>query len=156
MSSILFRANRQRVTDTSGVLALLRIESASFGAPFLLANDTQSWVSNGDTYIGFPFAVKLPNDKDGENAVLELEIDNLGFDLTAELESKAPGVPVRGTLILADRATPNIHDFRFSGELINVSGSQETINAQISNAHKLDRSVTLLRHNPQTSPGIFS
>lgn len=47
------------------MLVLVEIRHQDLGAPIRLANNTEDVISNGDTFIGFPFEIELPGDEDG-------------------------------------------------------------------------------------------
>ncbi|KKW67389.1 hypothetical protein AAV94_11150 [Lampropedia cohaerens] len=154
--STTFRANRQRVTDTSGVLVLVEITHPQFSEPLRLANDTQNWVSRGITYVGYPFEVQLPNDAQGETPQARIVIDNLGGDMLAELESWQPGEPIMCKLIVTDRSSPDVHEITITEPLNVVSADAATVTCSIGLDYLLRRSAVLLRHDPATSPGIFA
>lgn len=155
MSEQLFRRNRQRVTDLSGVLVFLKIEHATFSAPFLLVNDSQNHLSNGLTYVGYPFGFKLPDDRKGENPRVQLAIDNVGRDITGELEGLAPGSTVMATVMVADRSAPDYYRWVTKMPLSTVQVTPELVTANVGVDFLMRRSAVLLRHDERTSPGIF-
>lgn len=154
--STVFRANRQRVTDTSGLLVMLEITHPQFSAPFRLVNDTQGWASQGVQYVGYPFELQLPNDSQGETPQAQLTIDNLGGEMLAELEALTPGQTMTATIILADRSTPDVHEFAITEPINSVSVDVATITATVGMDYLMRRSAILLRHDPATSPGVFA
>lgn len=151
-----FRANRQRVTDTSGVLVLLEISHPSFSQTLCLANDTQDWTSQGVLYTGYPFELQLPNDSQGETPQAQLVIDNLGGEMLDELEAMPPGQPVMAKIIVTDRSTPDVHEITITEPVNTVAADAATVTCTVGLDYLMRRSAVLLRHDPSTSPGIFA
>jgi hypothetical protein len=92
------RTQLQATSDPHGVLELLQIDHASFASPVRVCNDTRDWTIGGVTYVALPFVCKLPNDARGENPRAQLQIDNVGRELTAAVLDgpdgpRALGVP---------------------------------------------------------------
>lgn len=150
-----FIENRQRVTDTSGVLVLLELTAPSMGATLRLVNDSQDWISNGESYVGFPFRFKLPDDTAGQAPRAVLEIDNVGRDMTADLEGLQPNEILTATIRIVDRDDP---DDVFQTMVLPVYGV--SVNQQVATAHLgvdyiMRQAAVTLRANPYTLPGIF-
>jgi hypothetical protein len=155
MTSASFTAARQRVNDPSGVLELLEITHASFSGPARIVNDTRDWISNGVTYVGLPFRFTYPQDKAKEAPRSTLEIDNVGRDLTAELERLPPSAIVMATVRLVDRASPNTIEWEWTVPMTNVSVNAAVISASLGVDFLMRQQAVRLRHDPNTSPGIF-
>jgi hypothetical protein len=156
MTSAAFNASRQRVNDPDGMLELLEISHASFSGPAYLVNDTRDWVSNGITYTGFPFRFTFPQDQAKESPRSTLEIDNVGRDLTGELEGLPPSAVVMATVRLVSRATPDTVDWAWTVPMTNVSVTAAVISASLGVDYLMRQAAVRLRHDPITSPGIFS
>lgn len=151
-----FRRNRQRVTDSDGVVVLIEITRSSFSAPFRLANDTKPWVSQGVTYVGYPFAFTLPDSADGESPKMLLEMDNTGGDILRELEAiNEPGEEMWCNVYVVDRSMPDIHTLKFSLPIAVVSVDSASISARPSMDSILNRSAVTMRYDKRTAPGIF-
>jgi hypothetical protein len=150
-----FIANRQRVTDLSGVLAFLEITAPSFGATLRIVNDTQDWDSNGHTYIGFPFRIKLPDDTAGQPPRAQLVVDNTGRDLLADLEALQPNEMVTAKIMLADRSNPNAIFQTMHLPLTRASVNAATVSADCSVDYIMRQQAVRIRYNPFTAPGLF-
>lgn len=150
-----FQERRQRVTDTSGVLLLLELAAPSFSEVLRLANDTQNWESNGETFTGFPFRFKLPTDASGQPPKAVLEIDNVGREITADLESLQPGEIVTATLMVTDREDPDDIHQSFTLPLTNVLANQSVAVAQLGVDYIMRQQSVRIRYTPFTAPGIF-
>lgn len=72
-------ANAQ--TTDEAWLMLLAIHHPSFTNPIRVARDKKDVVHGGNTYVAFPFDVKLPDEGQDSRAVGRIEIDDIGeFD----------------------------------------------------------------------------
>lgn len=156
MSESQFRRNRQKVTDIDGALVFLRIEHPSFSAPLLLVNDLDSQVSNGETYVGYPFGFKMPDESSDSHPRVQLSIDNVGRGFTDELERLEPGSTVYAKMMVADRSDLNYYrwETRMPLTTVQATAGQATATAGMDNIMR--RSAVLMRHDMRTSPGIFT
>lgn len=150
-----FAERRQRVTDTTGILVLLELSAPSFAETLRLVDDTQNWDSNGETYTGFPFRFKLPSDTNGQPPKAVLEIDNIGREITADLESLQPGEMVTATIRVTDREDPDDIHQTFTIPITNVLVNQPVAVAQLGTDFLMRQQSVRLRYTPYTTPGIF-
>ena len=144
-----------KVDDSGGVLALLKIDHASLSAPVRIVSDTRGITTLGDTYLGLPFRIMLPADKPREMPRAQLQIDNVGRELTAELERLPPGASVMATVIIIHRATPGVIDYQFTAPLSGVKVDMGNVSAVMGPDDLMRRPATLMRFDPATAPGIF-
>lgn len=149
-----FLERRQRVTDTSGPLELLEMTAPSFGAVLRIVNDTQDWVSQGNTYIKCPFRFTLPVDQAGQTPRSQLEVDNVGRGVTDDLERVQPNELVMCRYLITDRATPNVIARRMLLPLSQVRAAGAVVTAQIGVDFFMRQQAVKLRGNPHTLPGI--
>ena len=145
----------QRVTDAGGVLVLLQIDHASISPPLRLVNDTSNVVSNGNTYVGLPFAVTLPTDQAREVPRAQLQMDNVGRDITAELEGLPVGAQLTATLSVVHRSSPDVVDYQFTAPLSGVRVDVTTVTASMGPTDLMRRAAVALRFDPLTAPGLF-
>lgn len=144
-----------RTDDNGGVLALLKIDHPDLSAPVRIVNDTRDLVTLGDTYIALPFEVKLPNDVSKEMPRAQLRMDNVGRELTAELERLSPGSSLQATLILVHRSTPGVVDYEFTSALSGVRTDMGTVTAVMGPDDLMRRPAVAKRYDPLTAPGLF-
>lgn len=150
-----FTERRQRVTDTAGVLVLLEMSAPTFPATLRLVNDTQDWESNGHTYVGFPFRFTLPDDTGGTTPRAQLELDNVGRDMTADLEGLPPNTIITATIKLTDRADPDAIQMEIPLPMTNVSVTPAMITAQCGVDYLMRQQAVRLRATPFVLPGAF-
>jgi len=146
----------QRISDGGGVLMLLELNHASFGAPVRVVNDTRALTTLGFNWLALPFSVTLPNDKARESPRARLQMDNVGRELTAELELLPPGAALKATIRMVHRATPGVVDYEFAAPLSGVRVDGPTVSATMGRDDLMRVPVVLLRFDPSTTPAIFS
>lgn len=146
----------QKVTDNGGVLMLLEINDASFSAPMRIVNDTRPMTTLGHEWLGLPFTVTLPNDKAKEVPRAKLQMDNVGREMTAELEALPPGASLKATITMVHRSTPGVIDFQFAAPLSGVRVDATTVSATMGRDDIMRMSAVLLRFDPATAPALFT
>ena len=77
-------------------LILLTIDHTDLAAPIRVANNSEDIVSNGDTFLAFPFLLELPKDSDSLAPEATLTIDNVDRQIIAAVRSisSAPSVKI--------------------------------------------------------------
>jgi hypothetical protein len=149
------RTQLQATSDPHGVLELLQIDHASFASPVLIVNDTRDWTIGADTYVALPFACKLPNDARGENPRAQLQIDNVGRELTAAIEGLPVGAELLGTFKLVSRATPTVVDYQFIAQLSGISITPTAVTCTMGADDTMRQTAVRVRFDPQNTPGLF-
>lgn len=148
------REQLQRVNDPDGMLVLLKLEHPSMATAHVV-NDTRDWVIDGTSWIGLPFRFKLPNSVAGEAPRAQLEIDNVGRELIADLERLPPGGALQVTVYVVSRASPSIVDYMFTAPLSGLSATVATVTGTVGNDDALRAPAVKLRYDPTTAPGLF-
>lgn len=150
-----FVERRQRVTDTDSPLILLELTADSFPEPLRLVNDTVDCVSNGNTYIGYPFGFKGPEDKNEGSPNVQLRIDNVGRGISEDLENLGPNEILMARIMLTDRADPDtiFRDYWLPLMSVQISGAVATATAGVD--HFMRQQSVRLRFNQFTAPGLF-
>lgn len=157
MSRSTTTAFRQAINaQTTGecFLLLLELSHASLATPIRVVNNTQDIVSNGRTFIGFPFQITLPDDDEEQQPRIRLAIDNVDRTIVTALRALQGPVDVAVEVVRA--ADPNTIEIRFEGfklrearyTALEVSGDllQEDVLSEPFPAHTF---------SPQFFPGIF-
>lgn len=145
----------QKVTDSQGVLALLEISHPSFDVSLRIINDSRDHTLFGELWQGLPFAITLPNDTANEVPRAKLQMDNVGRDMTADLETLPPGASLKATITIVHRSTPEVIDYQFAAPLSGVRVMGPTVTATMGRDDVLRMSAVLLRFDPATAPSLF-
>lgn len=149
------RTNAQRVTNTSGTVELLELSNPGWPEPLRIANSSEAVESQGVTYVAAPFGFTLPEDSDGINPNLKLQVDNVGRGITDSLEQVAPGSVTMARLIVADRSTPDVHEHVYRLPVTNVHCTTAVATATATADLWMRQAACKRIMNPQRLPGIF-
>lgn len=149
-------AQLQTISDGVGFLELLEINHSSFASPVRVVNDTRNWTIGGNEYIGLPFRVKLPSQANKENPRAQLQIDNIGREITSLLEGLPIGASMLATIRVVSRSTPTVNDYEFVSPLSSISVTPTTVTASIGPDELMRGAAVRVRYDPQTASGLFS
>ena len=144
-----------RVTDQFGMVELLTISGGGLPAPLYLVNDTREMVSAGNTHLPLPFALTLPKDSPREVPRAQLRIDNVGRELTADLEALPPGAELLATVAVVHRKTPDVLEYSFTAPLSGVRVDALSVSASLGPTDLMRRPAVDIRFDPITAPGLF-
>ena len=151
-------AARENLLATSAdepFLVLLEITHADLAVPIRVVNDTQNITLNGIEYIGCPFNVTLPDDVAGQMPQAQLEVDNIGRDLTQWLEFSRGGQGARCRIMQVMRSDPNTIEFDMTLDLTNMKITNETVSGSLGFENILNRTGTIPTFTPQNAPGLW-
>lgn len=146
----------QKLDDLGGLLMLLEISHPSLSSTVRLVNDTRDLIALGQFWVGLPFAVTLPNDAAKEVPRARLQMDNVGRELTGELEGLPPGAALTATLRVVHRSTPGTVDYEFVSPLSGVRVDQSSVSATMGPDDIMRRSAVRIRFDPITAPALFA
>lgn len=148
------RTALHRVDDPHGLLDLLIITGGGLPAPVRLVNDTRNLASGGHTYLALPFELLRPKQATREVPRAQLRIDNIGRDLTADLEALPPGAELTATLACVYRNTPDTVEYSFTAPMSGVSVNVFSVTATIGVSDLMRRAAVDIRFDPFTAPGL--
>lgn len=149
-------AQLHAVDDPDGFLTLVLMDHPSFAGGIRLVDDTRDWTIDGTAFIGLPMRMKLPQDVAGEATRAQLAIDNIGRDVTAELEHLPPGSSLEVTIRIVSRKTPSRVEWEYTAGGSTATVDVEFVTLSLGDDDLLRRNAVALRYDPTTAPGIFS
>ena len=137
------------------LLTALEIRHPAVAAPVRVVNDTEKRTIEGNRYVALRFDARLADDVEGQAPQAELAIDNVGRALTQWLEAAqgGTGATVRVLQVL-DIPDPPI-EWELTMDMAGVQVDAERVTARLGFDPLLGRAAVTLRHDPQTSPGLF-
>jgi hypothetical protein len=161
------RAQLQSVDDVDGLLLLAVLDDPVLSASVHVVNDTRDWPDiptwsetfqryENVTYIGIPMQVTLPTDVAGQASQAQLEISNVGRELTAELEALPLGSNLDVTLRIVSRAAPEQIEWEYEAAIGRVTATVPRVVIVLGDDTLLRQSAVLLRFDPTTAPGLFA
>jgi len=135
-------------------LTLLTLTHPSFAAPIRLVNNSVDIISRGDTFIAFPFKLKLPVD-DGESArEVSIEFDNVSLEILDELRTVTTSIEVKMEMVLAsipDEVQISIEELKIQA----VNYNKQVISARLFLDSFLTTELNSEIYSPTLYPGIF-
>ena len=137
------------------LLTALEIRHAAVATPVRVVNDTEDRTIEGNRYVALRFDARLADDADGRPPQAELAIDNVGRDLTQWIEAAqgGAGATVR-VMQMLDIPDPPV-EWELTMDLAGIRIDAERVTARLGFDPLLGRAAVTLRHDPQTSPGLF-
>lgn len=138
-------------TDEVGV-ELLTISGAGF-TTLRVCNNNENIISNGQTFIAYPFRLTLPSD--GENApVARVQIANVSREIGQAIDAATDNVTFQIDLILA--SNPDLLEKSFGGlDLRTVSRTPLIVEGEIQSASFASEPCPHIRVTPGRFPGMF-
>lgn len=139
-----------------GLITLLEITHADLPAPVRLSTDRVDTVSNGATWIAFPFELVLPDEQEGRPPAGELRIANVSREITLWLRQlgSAPDCTIR--LVRLD--DPETVEAEFAGLRFQEpqwSSTEPDIRIRLESAGRGAGRFPAGRFDPSGFPGLF-
>ena len=132
----------------------VEISHSALPAPVRVVDDVAPRRIDGAEYAAVRFGVRLAQDAEGENPRAELVIDNVGRDLMQWIEAAggAQGATARVMQVRRGESDP---DWEMTLDVTGVEADQAQVRAALGFDPLLGRAAVAVRHDPQTSPGLF-
>lgn len=150
-----YKSTLAEVSAPEAPLVLLEIDHAELDAPVRVVNDTQDVISNGNTYIAFPFACKMPDDFENQLPKATLAIDNVGKELMYWIETTSGGKDSTCTFKQILRSNPDLIEWEITMSLFNVQVTPQTVSAELGFENLFSKPAISKRYRPDNSPGLF-
>ena len=135
-------------------LTLLTLTHPSFAGPIRLVNNSVDVISRGQTFIAFPFKLRLPVD-DGESArEVSIEFDNVSLEILDELRTVTTSIEVKMEMVLAsipDEVQISIEELKIQ----TVNYNKQVISARLFLDSFLTTELNSEIYSPTLYPGIF-
>lgn len=141
--------------DTEEVfLVLLTLSHPSLLADICVVNNTEDIVSNGVTYIAFPFELTLPNDQYASNVRSQLRIDNVDRQIVQAIRSINTAPDVSFKIVRA--ASPDTAEATFPNfKLSNVTYDAQTVSGELVLEEYENEPYPGDDFTPANFPGLF-
>lgn len=137
------------------VLTALEIRHPAVPLPVRVVNDTENRRIEGNDYIALRFDARLADDIAGQAPQAEIAIDNIGRELTQWIEAAGGGMGATARVMLV-LATPNSPvEWELTLDVAGIAVDQQRVTARLGFDPLLGAAAVRLRHDPQTSPGLF-
>ena len=138
-----------------GLLVALEIRHPAIARPVRVINDTVERVIEGNRFVPLRFDARLADGVDGQAPQAELAIDNVGREITQWVEATGGGIGAMVRFMqIIDIDDPPV-EWELTMDVAGMEVDSERIVAKLGFAPLLGRAAVTLRHDPQTSPGLF-
>ena len=130
-TSATFRAAVYGAQTDEAPLVLITIEHADLPTPIRLSSDVVDTISNGETFIAYPFEISLPDDPHQGITRGKFSFENISQDYTAAIRSLTTAPTMRIDIVLAsdpDTLEVSYTDF----EMTNFEYDVNVISATLS------------------------
>lgn len=135
-------------------LFLLTITNVGLAQPLRFVNDTADLVSRGHTYLGCPFSITLPEDREDQLGQVVLAIDNIDRSIVAALRAiqQVPSV-VLEVVLASSPDTLEAGPFRFN--LRQATYDSLVVQGTLQYEDILNEPYPKAKFLPSTTGGLF-
>jgi hypothetical protein len=137
------------------ILVLMEIDHPDLAEPIRVTHNDIDVVSNGSTYIAFPFQIELPTDSDNKAPTARLTIDNVDRRITETVRQiqSPPTVDMR----VVRGSDPDTIETEFPQfQLRNITYDAQTISGELNVEQFAAEPYPAGRFTPAEFPGLFS
>lgn len=135
-------------------LILLTLDHASLAAPIRVTSDAVNTVSQGNTFIAFPFDLVIPDDTEGASPRARLIIDNIDRTIVAAIRAVSSSPSALIEIVLAsdpDTIEASFPDFK----LTNVSYDSLSVSGDLTVEDFTAEPWPSAIFSPANFPGMF-
>jgi hypothetical protein len=153
-TSLTFRqaANAQQTAEV--LVTLMKIEHEDMDEPLLFCNNSVDLVSNGDTYLAYPFQPTLPDDPEEGATKGRIIVDNVRREIVAWIRGLSSSPKVTIQIVMA--STPDEVEAEFPNfELTNVHYDALTVQGDLSIESFMGEPYPGDTFTPSKFPGLF-
>ncbi|MYH90975.1 MAG: DUF1833 domain-containing protein [Gammaproteobacteria bacterium] len=125
------------------------------GEPLRAVDATEDMVIEGNTYVAMKFSARGPNEDDTRAPQIEISMDNVGRVASRWIERAEGGSGATCRIMeLPDYPQADI-EWEMTMDVIRVYPKGGRISIRLGFDTGLNRPAVAMRHDPETSPGIF-
>jgi len=151
-SSAVAAVNAQETGEV--FLILLTIDHDDLAEPIRVVSNNQDVTSNGNTFVGYPFEISLPQDDAEQVPTTRIRIDNVDRRIvdTIRLVSSPPTMTLQ--VVLA--STPDTVELSFGNmTLREVEYDALVVEGTVQYEDVLHQAFPYHRFTPSSNPGLF-
>jgi len=135
-------------------IVLLTIDHENLAEPIRVTSDAVNTISNGDTFIPYPFAVQLPSEQNDSVPIAKLSIDNVHRLIGQTI--REIDTPPEVTVQIVLHSDPDLVEAEWTGLIIEkVSYNALTVEADIVGPDILNEPFPGDKFTPDKFPGLF-
>ena len=154
LSSTLKAAVYGQETDEV-LVVLIEIDHADLANPIRVCSNAGDVVSNGNTFVAFPFELTLPDDQDNAAPRASLRIDNVDRQIVQAIRTIGSPPSVRIMVVLA--SDPDTIEADWDGFTLRVASYDAlTVAGEILTDAFEDEPYPAASFTPGRFPGLFT
>lgn len=135
-------------------LCLLTIEHETLPTPLRYVDDKINLVSRDNTYLGFPFAITLPDDDPERQPEARIEIDNTDRQIVETVRSLTSPPTISVEVVLA--AQPDTIEIAFLNMKLNATEwDASVVQGTLAYEDVLNEPYPGKSFSPSTTPGLY-
>lgn len=150
-----FKSTLAEVNAIESPLILIEINHEALDQPVRVVNDMDDVISNGNTYVAYPFKCVLPDDYENQLPKAQIVIDNVGRELMYWIETTGGGQNSTCTFKQILRSNPDLIEWQVTMNLYNVQVTMENVTAELGFENLFSKPAITRRYRPDTAPGLF-
>jgi len=135
-------------------LCLITISHPNLPLPIAVTSDAVPTVSNGTTFVPFPFLFQIPDDRSDQLPVAKLQIDNIDLSIITAIRSVG-NLPLTVLMQIVLASAPNTIEAQWSMTMRNVNWDAMTVTMDLRFDEILDEPFPGDLVTPSTLPGVF-
>ncbi len=149
-----FARARRELSPADVALTALEISHPALQDPVRVVNDVEDREIDGERYVALRFDARLATDADGQVPRAEIALDNVGRPLTQWIEAAGggAGASVRVIQVIAGESDVLWEATMRAGD---IHVGQTQVRIPLTHEHLLGRRAVRVRHDPETTPGLF-
>ena len=152
VSSILLEAIYKEGTERVFIV-LIEIDHSNLVEPIRFTSDGQDTVSNGNTFMAYPFTITLPTDEDGAQPTASFRIANVDRRIIAAVRSLT-SPPIFRIWIVLDDDPDRIERGPWTMQLQDFRYDENEITARITVPSLLSEPFPAATYNTVDYPGL--
>ena len=134
-------------------LVLLDIDHPDLAQTISVVNNTVNVISNGISYVAFPFEIALPESPENSPPRAELTISNVGREISQAIRSV--GSPPSVTIAVIRQATPDVIEALHVGmKLTGVSYDAQQVSGQLVREALVTEPYPAMTYSPAEFRGL--
>lgn len=139
---------------TDVILVLLTISHSDLSSPIRVVNNTENITSRGNEFIGYPFDVILPDNRDDAPPRAQLTIDNVSREIAQAIRTISSRATIEIEVIRASDPDTVEHDFP-NFQLDNVTWNALTVSGELVLENLTQEPFPARNFTPADFPGVF-
>ncbi|MDE2640411.1 MAG: DUF1833 family protein [Chloroflexota bacterium] len=146
---------RTATSPEQAILTALEITHPDVAQPLRVVDATEGRTIEGNAYVALRFQARLAQDEESRAPRAEIAMDNVGREATRWIDEAGGGAGAAVRVMqMLDAAVPQI-EWEMTLDVLRVSIDSERLVARLGFDPGLGRPAVTVRHDPQTTPGIF-